>query len=256
MADNGTWPKALLRFLYDFRSAKKAPPQDGIVAPPEQVPAWIDHVAALPNSLEIVRLARVDAEGRAKTAEDKAARLVQTVLALLAITLALGSYQLAFSLSHSLFWSIGLIPVAYAIGSFALSAFEALQIDRVGIYAMPDGSELEGADAAQVPALELKAEVRGHMLAKWTADHKHSDLMQARAWMTRGLAALLIAALFAGVTRALPQPTPTQHHSKSSTHGTRVTAPSSAPPTPTAPPATRNPNCWCHHSPDSSPDSP
>jgi len=222
---DGAWPKALLRFLYDFMPAKKAPDQDGIVAPPEQVPAWIDHVAALPGSVEIVRRAREDAEGRAKTAEEKASRLVQIVLALLTITLALGSYQLSFSLKHSIYWSFGLLPVVYAIGSFALSAFEALQVDRVGIYSMPDGSELHQANKSDVLALVLRAEEHGKMLANWTANHKHTDLMQARAWMTRGLAALLIAGVFAGVTRAIPQSTSTQHKARPSVHGTQITPP-------------------------------
>lgn len=30
-----------------------------------------------------------------------------------------------------------------------------------------------------------------------SANHKHTDLMQARAWFTRGLAALLLAGLLA-----------------------------------------------------------
>lgn len=175
--------------------------------------------ATLPESIEIARRAREDAEERAKTTEDKAARLVQVVLALLAITLALGSSQLAFVLTHSRYWYISLIPVLIAITSFALSAFGALQIDRVGVYSMPDGSELQMAEAAQIPALVLKAEVHGRMLASWTANNKHTDLMQARAWMTRGLAALLIAAVLAGVIRAIPAPTPAQRHPvSSSTH--------------------------------------
>jgi hypothetical protein len=211
---DGAWPRALRRALYDFLPENDAPPRDGIVGPTEEVPAWIGRVAALPGSVEVVRRAREDAEGRAKTAEDKAARLVQTVLALLAITLALGSYQLEFALTHSRYWSFGLIPVAYAIYSLALSAFEALQVDRVGIYSMPDGSELDGADAAQVPALLLRAEENGRRLADWTANHKHTDLMQARAWMTRGLAALLIASLIAGISRAIPQPSSSQHQPK------------------------------------------
>lgn len=33
----------------------------------------------------------------------------------------------------------------------------------------------------------------GRVLARWTAKNKISDLMQARAWFTRGLTALIIA---------------------------------------------------------------
>lgn len=222
---NGKWPKTLRRFLWDIGPACSAPPNDGIVAPEEKIPPWIDQVALLPDSLEVVRRARQDAEDRAKTAEDKAARLVQTVLVLLTIALALGSYQLEFTLKHTRYWVFGLIPIALAIVCFALSAFEALQIDRVGMYSMPVGWELEGLDAADARTRILRAEEYGKMLAGWTAKNKHTDLMQARAWMSRGLAALLIAGVFAGITRALPEPALAQHHGKSSANGARVTAP-------------------------------
>lgn len=217
MADDGKWPPTLRRFLYDLMPASKAPAQDGIVAPAEDVPTWLDHVAGLQGSREIVQRARESAEARASTAEDKAARLVQIDLALLTITLALGSYQLTYALKHSVFWLISLLPVGCAIVCLSLTAFEALQIDRVGVYSMPTGEELDGATATQMPALLLSAEVRGERLASWTANKKHSDLMQARAWMTRGLAALLMAGILAGVARALPEPASTRNHSSSFT---------------------------------------
>lgn len=202
MSDEGSWPRAFKRVCFDFLTHKRAPSNDGIVAPNPEQPAWVARVAALPGSVEVARRARENAESAAKTAEDKASRLVQVSLALLTITLALGSYQLEFALSRNSAWLISLIPIAIALICLALSAFEALQIDRVGMYSIPDGSELATAQTGDVLSIELAAEVRGMELADWTSRYKHSDLMQARAWFTRGLAALVIAGILAGVTRA------------------------------------------------------
>jgi hypothetical protein len=207
MADDGKWPKALMLFLYDLKPAKWAPNNDGIVAPSFQQPGWIDQVARLPGALDVAQRARESAEGDAKTAEDKASRLVQIALALLTIALALGSYQLDFALRRSSGWLATVAPVGLAIAFLALSAFEALQVDRVGKYSLPDGSELESAQPQEVSSRLLAAEVRGRTLASWSARNKHSALMQARAWFTRGLAALLVAGLIAGVARATSEAT-------------------------------------------------
>lgn len=220
MADDGKWPKALMLFLYDLKPAKWAPDNDGIVAPNFQRPGWIDQVASLPGALDVAQRARESAEGDAKTAEDKASRLVQIALALLTIALALGSYQLDFALRRSSDWLATVAPVGLAIAFLALSAFEALQIDRVGKYSLPDGSELENAQPQEVSSRLLAAEVRGRALASWSARNKHGALMQARAWFTRGLAALLVAGLIAGVARATSEATSARHKT------TRPTTPS------------------------------
>jgi hypothetical protein len=211
MADGGTWPRALKRFTYDFMTHQRAPANDGIVAPTLQTPEWVAHVATLPGALEVARRAREYAEDGAKVAEGKSSRLVQVCLALLTITLALGSYQLLFALQRSYIWLPTLIPVGLALIFLALSAFEALQVDRVGMYSYPNGSELEHCTAEKASECLLAAEVRGRELAIWSSRNKHSDLMQARAWFTRGLAALLIAGLVAGIGRAgseIPKPRP------------------------------------------------
>ena len=128
------------------------------------------------------------------------------------ITLALGSYQLEFALKRSLPWLATLIPIVLAIMFLALSAFEAMQIDRVGKYSLPDGSELADAKPGEAKARILRAQVRGEMLASWSARHKTSDLMQARAWFTRGVAVLLVAGILAGITRAGSAATFARHH--------------------------------------------
>jgi hypothetical protein len=210
--------------VYDLMPASKAPANDGIIAPDFEQPEWIAHVAGLPGALDVAQRARESAEDDAKTAEEKASRLAQILIALLTISLALGSYQLNFALKRSLPWLVTVLPVGLAIIFLALSAFEALQIDRVGKYSLPDSSELENAQPQEVPSLLLAAEVRGQMLARWSAKKKHGGLMQARAWFTRGLTLLLIAGLTAGIARATSEATSARNQTK----------PSSPPSTPSA----------------------
>lgn len=150
----------------------------------------------------MARAARDAAEDAAKGAEDKASRLVQVTLALLTVSLALGSYQLTFSLERSWPSLFLLVPIAVALGCLAIAAFEGVLIDRVGFYYQPSGQDLTGTGQRDPNAILLAAEERGRRLARWSANHKHTDLMQARAWFTRGLAALLLAGLAAGICRA------------------------------------------------------
>jgi hypothetical protein len=199
----GMWPAPGKRVFYDFLPKNKAPDSDGLKAPKFSPPVWADEVAGYSGAVEVARAAREAAEEAAKRAEDKASRLVQVTLALLTVSLALGSYQLTFSLEHSWpFWFL-LVPIAVALGFLAIAAFEGVLIDRVGFYYQPSGQALAGTAHRDPNAILLAGEERGRQLAGWSSDHKHTDLMQARAWFTRGLAALLIAGLVAGTCRAI-----------------------------------------------------
>jgi hypothetical protein len=198
----GTWPEPRRRAFYDFLSKERAPDADGVVPPQFAPPVWADEVAGIPGVVEVARSAREAAEDAAKAAEDKASRLVQVTLALLTVGLALGSYQLTFSLERNWPWLFSLLPIAVALGCLAVAAFEGVLIDRVGFYYRPSGRDLSGTHARDPTAALLVQEERGRRLARWSSDHKHTDLMQARAWFTRGLAALLLAGLVAGTCRA------------------------------------------------------
>jgi len=204
----GNWPKTRRRVIYDFMSGDEAPANDGIQRPTFVPPDWIDQVSTMPGALEIARQARQSAEGTAKTAEEKAARLVQVLLALLTLALGLGSYQLAFALDRSTIWLLSIVPIAFALALLSIATFESLQIDRVGFYSQSEPEILKDVPEEGANAAVLLAEVRGRDLARWTSEHKHSDLMQARAWFTRGLALLLIAGLVAGIGRAATESTP------------------------------------------------
>lgn len=198
----GVWPRAIKRVLWDFAPAGKAPENDGVVAPRFARPGWIDEVAARNGALNVAIRAHEQAKAAAQGAEDKAGRLVQVALALLTIALALGAFQATLALERSWPWLLSLGPASAALISLALAAFEGTEIDRVGIYQHPSGEDLAGVTARDPVAILIEKEEAGRRLARWTSTHKHSDLMQARAWFTRGLAALIAAALIAGFSRA------------------------------------------------------
>jgi hypothetical protein len=197
----GVWPKALRRVFWDLGTAASAPQNDGIVAPTFARPDWIDRVAQLPGALEVAQSANESARSTASVAEEKANRLVQLGLALLALAFAVGAYQITFDLQRSLIFLLTLIPVAAAIISLALATFEAGEIDRVGFYRGTEPSDLDGVGPAGVTTVKLAVEEHGRALARWTAKKKLTDLMQARAWLARGLVALVLAALTAGICR-------------------------------------------------------
>jgi hypothetical protein len=205
----GLWPRALKRFAYDLLPASKAPQNDGAVAPNPTRPTWISQVSALPGALESARLARENAEAGVEAAENKAARLVQLELALLTGAIALGSYQLELVIRRSWPWWFCLLPVVLALLFLGLGVFEAIQIDRVGFYSQPEPEDLIDVQEKDTASTLLAEEERGRFLASWTSRKKHSDLMQAKAWFTRGLAALVLAGALAAVMRANIQANPT-----------------------------------------------
>lgn len=197
----GRWPKALRRVGWDLWLASKAPANDGIVAPSIARPGWVDRVSNITGAVELAKAANQEARDTAAKAEEKASRLVQLGLALLALALAVGAYQLTFDLKRTPWYRPTLIPVAFAIIFLALATFEAVEIDRVGFYRSAEPADFDGVGSAAAPAVQLEIEEYGRALARWTANRKLSDLMQARAWLARGLLALIVAALTAGISR-------------------------------------------------------
>jgi hypothetical protein len=223
----GVWPEPRRRAFYDFLTKSQAPANDGLIAPQVALPAWADSVADVPGILEVAKAARESAEDSAKVAEDKASRLIQITLALLTVGLALGSYQLSFSLQHSSYWLLLLIPIAAALVCLGVTAFQSMVVDRVGFYSSPSAWDLVEIGRRNSNAIILAHEERGRRLAQWSANHKHTDLMQARAWFTRGLTALIVAGLIAGICRAATTasgptaPITVQPHSQSAAPSTK-----------------------------------
>lgn len=198
----GSWPPPLRRLANDFLPHAWAPPNDGVVKPLWDPPQWLQHVSTLTGALDTARHARESAEAAAKTAEDKGARLAQVSLVLVTAAIGLGSYELGFVFSRYWLWGFLLSPSVIAVVCLGLALFESLQVDRVGFYSQAEPSDLADTDANDLPVKLLAGEERGRFLARWTAIKKHSDLMQARAWFSRGLVALVVAGVIGGFMRA------------------------------------------------------
>lgn len=192
---DGFWPKPRHRVFFDLRSAKKAPANDGAVAPPLVDPDWLPTVAPSDLALEQARRGHEQAVTSAKTAEEKAARLLQLCLALLTISFAVAKFQIdAVHGRTPIVWA-ALLPVAVAAACLTAAALGAAEVDRVGFYHHPGVEALSGRPVADQLKELVTVEAQGERMARWTANRKATDVMDARAWFTRGLLALIAAGL-------------------------------------------------------------
>jgi hypothetical protein len=199
----GVWPRPLARVGWDLRSAKKAPSRDGVKPPEISPPPWASLAARSPEALPVARRANDEAKAGAKAAEGKAARLTQTAIATLAVATAIGAYQVGFLVDREDWWWLTVLPCAGALACLGLAAFEALEIDRVGFYDHPTAIDLAEPGSRDPIIGVLEREEIGRHLASWSSENKHTALMQARAWFSRGLVLLVLAAVVAVVCRGV-----------------------------------------------------
>ena len=204
--DHGVWPKPLKRILFDFLPAEKAPENDGAKEPHYAAPRWASIAARSTAALSVARRANDEAIAAARTAEEKAGRLVRTSLTALAVTIALLGFQMRFAIEHDAGWfalpCVGVIALAFLV----IAAFEASEIDRVGFYRHPSARDLAEPGAREPTVRAIEQEEAGRRLAEWSSRHKHSALMQARAWFTRGLVLLVATAITTAAVWAITTP--------------------------------------------------
>ncbi|MGI8519650.1 MAG: hypothetical protein ACR2MC_03410 [Actinomycetota bacterium] len=195
-AAQGSWPSPLRQFLWDVFLKSKAPENSGIRIPKFESPDWLsDELVQSDDTLEAARSEHQEGAGRAKIAEEKAERLMQTSLALLALAIAVGGFQVSYARDETTGWLplVLLMPTVLSIAFLVIAGIEALEINRVGMYWPPVTADLVGDGIVRRKLIE--AELRGSVIADWTAKHKVNALLQARAWFSRGLVLLLLAAL-------------------------------------------------------------
>ena len=207
--DRGHWPTPGRRMLYDFLPKKRAPQHDGARAPHLLAPSWAAEAATSPDALDVARRANDEAKAAAATAETKASRLVQVSLSVLAVAFVVGGIQLRMAVNWDAAWMLTMAPIGLALLFLTISTFQALQIDRVGFYSHPSGESLTTLGVLDPAARIVAEEEMGRQYAQWTSDHKHTDLMQARAWFTRGLATLILAAVLTLMSWLILQGAPT-----------------------------------------------
>jgi len=205
----GKWPTPFRRWKADFLSHNKAPESDGAVAPTFSPPEWLEEAAKWDGALDLARRSNDRAEDAVRTTEGKATRLLQNCFTLITISIAVGAFQLKAALSGtwppSVRWALVFLPAA-AIVLLVIAGVIAMEVDRVGFYGRASLHDLVAGYGSSTTVRGLAAEEEGRQLARWSGRHKLSDLMDARAWFTRGLTALIAAGLAAAITFGSGQP--------------------------------------------------
>jgi len=179
---------------WDLLPGRWAPENDGLRPPVFASPRWLAEIAANEQqALDQARRAHDQADARAAVSEEKASRLLTLCLALLGAGLALAGYQLDLVQDEGLdLWSLAsMVPVAGAVFCFAIAGVHALAVDRVGLYRRPDLGAV--ADSGDLVRSLVALEEEARATAQWTAKHKITTLLHARAWLSRGLVALFVA---------------------------------------------------------------
>ena len=121
--------------------------------------------------------------------------MTKLCLTLLATALAIAGYQVGVLRheSHPTWWLLA--PAVLSVGFLAIAAICSLEVQRVGIY------QWEGAEPlGRTPGGRLGlvgSEETGRRLAAWTAGVKANGFLQARAWLSRALVALIVSAIVA-----------------------------------------------------------
>lgn len=212
----GYWPPWHAKYRNDFRSAKEAKANDGLVAPKIEPPAWADDPhAGTASILEAARRRHDQASERGTKAEERSARLVQTGLTLLTLAFLITGFEAnRLRESGAPLWTfvVTLGIDALTILMLGLAIIQAQSVDRVGYAqpASPNAAASLSSEEEQRRALAVQ-EVMAAEMANWTGRHKVNEFLQARAWFTRAvtvLAASGVAACIVWQATDPPKPAP------------------------------------------------
>ncbi len=165
--------------------------------PPYVELEWLtQEMADQPEALVQTRRAHDQERDRASYTEGKASSMATLALTLLATALLIAGYQVNFLRNqHQSLLSWELAPAVLSIAFISMNVITCLEVQRVGIY-LSVGAEPLGRPPAGALAI-LRQEELGRRYAAWTAKVKVNQLMQARAWLSRALVALILSAVIA-----------------------------------------------------------
>lgn len=193
----GRWPRWWVRLIADLLPARFAPSQDGLTAPRYSAPEWLSAPgSSSADVLELARRLHESAEDRAAGAEERGGKIAQTSLAMLAIAFTATGFiaaRLRESAASLLVW-FWLVPSAIAIFSLSMSALQGIGAQhRVRL-----SHQLTLAHVALAPDADrfrvlIEQEDRAALVANWSAGHRLNEVLQALAWLTRGILALIFA---------------------------------------------------------------
>lgn len=244
----GVWPLWWQKFLEDFKPAKKAKANDGLQAPDFPPIDWADEPRAGTESmLEATRRRLEQAEARTEKQEERADRLVQRGLSLVALDfLILGYLASRLQARHAdlLWWVVGLAAPGLALAFLGLCVIQGVGVDRVGFVAPAEPGPTAVLEEVHRLRHLAAQEARATQMANWTARKKVNEVLQARAWFSRGFAALVLASATLVVVWAQGEPAeptskvPCATCTTTTTTATTTSAPSATTSSSTSTPAT------------------
>ncbi len=201
---SGYWPSWNAKLVNDFRSSKKAKANDGLRSPKFDNPQWTGSAGA--NTaviLEAVRRRHEQAAERVTVAEARAHRVGQTGLTLLTVAFVVAGFsanRLRVGDAPWPTWLVVLAATILPIVLLAVAIVQAFSVDRVGYTspAQPGTAAVLDSEPEQRQDL-VRQEALAAEMANWTARHKVNEFLQARAWLTRSIAALMISGIVASL---------------------------------------------------------
>lgn len=206
----GVWPRWWEKFFNDFKRSANAKSNDGLQAPDFPDIDWAEVPAAGTEIiLEANRRRLEQAEARTEKAEERADRLVQRGLPLIALNFLIVGYIASRFQAREValaWWAVGLAFPVLALVFLGLCVIQAVGVDRVGFVSPAEpasAARLEGDDQIRNLAVQ---EARAVQMANWTAKKKINEVLYARAWFSRGFAALLVSATVMVVVWAIGEP--------------------------------------------------
>ncbi|SDG77576.1 hypothetical protein SAMN05216377_11542 [Pseudonocardia oroxyli] len=220
----GFWPSSRQAFLWDLGPKSAAPGRDGLIPPAGPDVRWVDNLSgdAIEELLVAAKTAHDRALATAGATEAKASRLLTPTIALVVSSVALAGLVLQKAATQESMWYVILsVPASLAAIVFLISAVRSADADlRVGMYGSADSLSVLGIasegritvdgvpvvlpDGEAMKRAYLKSLLAARELANWTQRHKASAVMQARAWLSRGLVLFFCALVVTGVVVALP----------------------------------------------------
>ncbi|MFN8051453.1 MAG: hypothetical protein U0Q22_08460 [Acidimicrobiales bacterium] len=143
------------------------------------------------EELDLARSIHETAEERATGAESRAGKIGQLSLALLAITFTATGFEAARLRSLDAagwVWWIALAPAGLSIVSFVIATTQAAGAEhRVRLAHPPSLEDVVLAAPEKRRRLLVEQHHRAALQADWSAKHRLDEVLQARAWLTRGM---------------------------------------------------------------------
>lgn len=195
----GVWPSWRARVWADLSPRSWVPGQAGIKAPVYDPPGWLDQPSASTEaSVTLAKELFEIAEARAEYSETRGGKVAQSCLGLLAIAFTATGFLAARLRILEVEWWLWLllVPAGTAIVALSLAGLQAMDAEhRVKLSFPPLLDDVAQTDDPKQRRVLVEEYDRAAQLADWCSNKRLGELLQARAWLTRGIIALTLTGI-------------------------------------------------------------